>query len=232
MSNPTPNLTIKQWQPDDRPREKLKNKGAESLSVAELFAIVIGSGSRGESAVSLMKRILHGQKNGLSDLHKIPLEALIKFKGVGLVKALKIKAVFEISKRLQSQPFQEKKQFNSSADVFQSLQALLGNLKHEEFWILYLNQFNRLLAKKCLSKGGITQTVVDVRMAIKNALEIGATGMILAHNHPSGNLNPSRQDKEITQKFIEAANTFDIIILDHLIVSEKRYFSFKDENLV
>ena len=149
-----------------------------------------------------------------------------------MVKALIIKAVFEISKRLQSQPFQEKKQFNSSADVFQSLQALLGNLQHEEFWILYLNQSNRLLAKKCLSKGGITQTVVDVRLAIKNALEIGATGMILAHNHPSGNLNPSRQDKEITQKFIEVANTFDIIILDHLIVSEKRYFSFKDENLV
>ena len=108
----------------------------------------------------------------------------------------------------------------------------MGNLQHEEFWILYLNQSNRLLAKKCLSKGGITQTVVDVRLAIKNALEIGATGMILAHNHPSGNLNPSQQDKEITQKFIEATNTFDIIILDHLIVSEKRYFSFKDENLV
>ncbi|MEK9603139.1 MAG: DNA repair protein RadC [Flavobacteriaceae bacterium] len=232
MSNSSSNLTIKQWNPDDRPREKLKEKGAQALSVSELLAIIIGSGSPGESAVELMKRVLHQQKNGLTDLQNISLQNLMKFKGVGMVKAIKIKATIEISKRMQNHPSQSKKQFTSSALVFRFLSPYLSLLDHEEFWILYLNQSNSLLEKKCLSKGGINQTVVDVRLALKHAIELGATSMILAHNHPSGNLKPSSQDKEITQKFIKAAATFDILILDHLIVSEKRYFSFKDENLI
>ena len=232
MPNLPQKLTIKQWNPDDRPREKLKEKGPESLSVAELLAIIIGSGRPGESAVALMKRVLHHQKNGLMDLQYVSLQNLTKYKGVGMVKAIKIKAVLEISKRLQTLPFDQKKQLTSSALVFRILTPFLSLLDHEEFWILYLNQSNRLLEKKCLSKGGISQTVVDIRLALKYAIELGATSMILAHNHPSGNLSPSNQDIEITQKFIKAAHTFDIIILDHLIVSEKRYFSFKDENLI
>jgi len=232
MSDAAPKLTIKQWDLDDRPREKLKEKGAHVLSVAELFAIIIGSGSEGESAVDLMKRILHPHKNGLKDLQKISLEALTQFKGVGPAKAVKIKAVLEIAVRLQNQPYLPKKQFTSSALVYGFLSPLLSPLEHEEFWILYLNQSNRLLKKKCLSKGGISQTVVDVRLALKVALELEATPMILAHNHPSGNLTPSKQDLEITQKITKAAATFDILILDHLIVSEKRYFSFKDENII
>lgn len=228
MSDLPPNLTIKQWDPDDRPREKLKEKGSKALSVAELLAIIIGSGSRGESAVELMKRILHHQKNRLMDLQNISLQSLMQFKGVGLAKAIKIKAVLELSSRLQILPYAEKKQFTSSALVFQYLTPFL----YEEFWILYLNQSNRLLEKKCLIKGGINQTVVDIRLALKSAIELGATAMILAHNHPSGNLKPSPQDHNITQKFIKAASTFDILILDHLIVSEKRYFSFKDEKLI
>ena len=179
-----------------------------------------------------MKRVLHHQKNGLMDLQHVSLQNLTKYKGVGMVKAIKIKAVLEISKRLQTLPFDQKKQLTSSALVFRILTPFLSLLDHEEFWILYLNQSNRLLEKKCLSKGGISQTVVDIRLALKYAIELGATSMILAHNHPSGNLSPSNQDIEITQKFIKAAHTFDIIILDHLIVSEKRYFSFKDENLI
>jgi DNA repair protein RadC len=232
MSNVSQKLTIKQWHPDDRPREKLKEKGSESLSVAELLAIIIGSGSPGESAVGLMKRVLHHQKNGLMDLQHISLQNLTKFKGVGMVKAIKIKAVLEISKRLQLLPYEQKKELTSSALVFKILMPFLCPLDHEEFWILYLNQSHRLLEKKCLSKGGINQTVVDIRLGLKYAIELGATSLILAHNHPSGNLTPSGQDIKITQKFIKAAHTFDIIILDHLIVSEKRYFSFKDENLI
>lgn len=232
MSDLPPNLTIKQWDPDDRPREKFKNKWPNALSVAELLAIVIGSGSRGESAVELMKRILHHQKNGLMDLQNIPLQGLMQFKGVGLGKAIKIKAVLELSTRLQTLPYAEKKQFTSSALVFQYLTPFLSTLPHEEFWILYLNQSNRLLEKKCLIKGGINQTVVDIRLALKKALELWATALILAHNHPSGNLTPSLQDRNITQKFIKAAATFDILILDHIIVSEKRYISFKDEKLI
>lgn len=166
------------------------------------------------------------------DLKNISLQSLMQFKGVGLAKAIKIKAVLELSSRLQILPYAEKKQFTSSALVFQYLTPFLSPLGHEEFWILYLNQSNRLLEKKCLSKGGINQTVVDIRLALKSAIELGATAMILAHNHPSGNLKPSPQDHNITQKFIKAASTFDILILDHLIVSEKRYFSFKDEKLI
>jgi DNA repair protein RadC len=232
MSDLPPNLTIKQWDPDDRPREKLKEKGAQALSVSELFAIVIGSGRRGESAVELMKCILHQQKNGLTDLQNISLRNLTKFKGVGMVKAIKIKATLEIAKRLQLLRLPNKKQLTSSRLVFEFLSPFLSLLDQEEFWVLYLNQSNRLLDKKRLSKGGINQTVVDIRLALKPAIELGATSMILAHNHPSGNLIPSPQDKEITQKLIKAASTFDILILDHLIVSEKRYFSFKDENLI
>lgn len=156
MPNLPQKLTIKQWNPHDRPREKLKEKGPESLSVAELLAIIIGSGRPGENAVALMKRVLHHQKNGLMDLQYVSLQNLTKYKGVGMVKAIKIKAVLEISKRLQTLPFDQKKQLTSSALVFRILTPFLSLLDHEEFWILYLNQSNRLLEKKCLSKGGIS----------------------------------------------------------------------------
>ena len=147
MSYLPPNLTIKQWDPDDQPREKLKEKGSEALYVAELLAIVIGSGSPGESAVDLMKRVLHHQKNGLMDLQGISLQSLMQFKGLGSAKAIKIKAVLELSSRLQQLPYAEKKRFTTSSLVFQYLSPFLSPLRHEEFWILYLNQSNRLLEK-------------------------------------------------------------------------------------
>ena len=154
------------------------------------------------------------------------------YKGIGQAKAVKIKAALELSKRLVETPSKELVQFTSSVKVFNIMFPILAHLPHEEFWILYLNRSNGLVDKSYVSKGGISQTVVDVRLVMKKALELGATGMILVHNHPSGNLQPSKQDKNITRKLINAAATFDILVLDHLIISEKGYYSFKDESII
>lgn len=232
MAKYTPNFTIKQWEAADRPREKLIQKGSDYLSNAELLAILIGSGNRGESAVRLMQRMMSQYGNSLSELQKSSINKIMDYKGIGQAKAVKIKAALELSKRLVETPSKELVQFTSSVKVFNIMFPILAHLPHEEFWILYLNRSNGLVDKSCLSKGGISQTVVDVRLVMKKALELGATGMILVHNHPSGNLQPSKQDKNITRKLINAAATFDILVLDHLIISEKGYYSFKDESII
>ena len=225
-------FTIKDWDVSDRPREKLKSQGASYLSNAELFAVLIGSGSSSESAVGLMKRILLSINNDLQKFDQLPIERLVEFKGIGEVKAIKLKAVVELSKRFQKQQPDKTTVLNSSKIVYESIYMDLDTLPHEEFWILYLNQSNRLLEKYRLSKGGITQTTVDLRLAFKRAFEVGATGLILAHNHPSGGLTPSSSDEQITRKFKLAAASVDLRILDHLIVSKKGYFSFTDEGLL
>jgi len=225
-------FTIKDWDVSDRPREKLKSQGASYLSNAELFAVLIGSGSSSESAVGLMKRILLSINNDLQKFDQLPIERLVEFKGIGEVKAIKLKAVVELSKRFQKQQPDKTTVLNSSKIVYESIYKDLDTLPHEEFWILYLNQSNRLLEKYRLSKGGITQTTVDLRLAFKRAFEVGATGLILAHNHPSGGLTPSSSDEQITRKFKLAAASVDLRILDHLIVSKKGYFSFADEGLL
>ncbi|MDC3218056.1 DNA repair protein RadC [Flavobacteriaceae bacterium] len=225
-------FTIKDWDVSDRPREKLKSQGASYLSNAELFAVLIGSGSSSESAVGLMKRILLSINNDLQKFEQLPIERLVEFKGIGEVKAIKLKAVVELSKRFQKQQPDKTTVLNSSKIVYESIYMDLDTLPHEEFWILYLNQSNRLLEKYRLSKGGITQTTVDLRLAFKRAFEVGATGLILAHNHPSGGLTPSSSDEQITRKFKLAAASVDLRILDHLIVSKKGYFSFADEGLL
>ena len=225
-------FTIKDWDVSDRPREKLKSQGASYLSNAELFAVLIGSGSSSESAVGLMKRILLSINNDLQKFDQLPIERLLEFKGIGEVKAIKLKAVVELSKRFQKQQPDKTTVLNSSKIVYESIYMDLDTLPHEEFWILYLNQSNRLLEKYRLSKGGITQTTVDLRLAFKRAFEVGATGLILAHNHPSGGLTPSSSDEQITRKFKLAAASVDLRILDHLIVSKKGYFSFADEGLL
>ena len=225
-------FTIKYWDVSDRPREKLKSQGASYLSNAELFAVLIGSGSSSESAVGLMKRILLSINNDLQKFDQLPIERLVEFKGIGEVKAIKLKAVVELSKRFQKQQPDKTTVLNSSKIVYESIYMDLDTLPHEEFWILYLNQSNRLLEKYRLSKGGITQTTVDLRLAFKRAFEVGATGLILAHNHPSGGLTPSSSDEQITRKFKLAAASVDLRILDHLIVSKKGYFSFADEGLL
>ncbi|MDC3215675.1 DNA repair protein RadC [Flavobacteriaceae bacterium] len=225
-------FTIKDWDVSDRPREKLKSQGASYLSNAELFAVLIGSGSSSESAVGLMKRILLSINNDLQKFDQLPIERLVEFKGIGEVKAIKLKAVVELSKRFQKQQPDKTTVLNSSKIVYESIYMDLDTLPHEEFWILYLNQSNRLLEKYRLSKGGITQTTVDLRLAFKRAFEVGATGLILAHNHPSGGLTPSSSDEQITRKFKLAAASVDLRILDHIIVSKKGYFSFADEGLL
>lgn len=203
-------FTIKDWDVSDRPREKLKSQGASYLSNAELFAVLIGSGSSSESAVGLMKRILLSINNDLQKFDQLPIERLVEFKGIGEVKAIKLKAVVELSKRFQKQQPDKTTVLNSSKIVYESIYMDLDTLPHEEFWILYLNQSNRLLEKYRLSKGGITQTTVDLRLAFKRAFEVGATGLILAHNHPSGGLTPSSSDEQITRKFKLAAASVDI----------------------
>tara|TARA_R110002049_G_scaffold993_3_gene7173 strand:+ start:51589 stop:52287 length:699 start_codon:yes stop_codon:yes gene_type:complete len=232
MQEKQPSFSIKNWSNDDQPREKLRDKGRSALSDAELVAILIGSGNRNESAVALCKRILASVNNNLSDLGKLSIKQLMAFKGIGEAKAISIAAALELGRRRRGEEALEKKTITSSASVFELMQPIIGELEHEEFWIVYLNNSNKVIQKMQLSKGGITGTLVDVRLVLKNALEVGATGLILAHNHPSGTLKPSEADKQITNKLQLGAQSLDIKVLDHLIVTEKAYFSFADENLL
>lgn len=232
MAEAPENFSIKNWSLDDRPREKLLQKGRGSLSNAELMAILIGSGSRSESAVSLSKRILLSVENNLSELGKLEISQLTKFKGIGEAKAITIAAALEIGRRHRSENALVRKKITGSNAVFEILQPVVGELPHEEFWILYLNNSNKVIQMYQLSKGGITGTLVDVRLVLRKALEIGAVALIIAHNHPSGTLKPSQSDKNITQKLKTAASSLDIKLLDHLIITEKAYLSFADEGLL
>ncbi len=225
-------FTIKNWALDDRPREKLLQKGKLSLTDAELIAILIGSGSREESAVELSKKILFNNQNSLNVLGKLSVGQLTQFKGIGEAKAISIIAAMELGRRRRSEDAIEYVNVSSSNSVFEVLHPILGELPHEEFWILYLNNSNKIIEKFQISKGGITGTLVDVRITLRKALELGAVSLILAHNHPSGNLTPSEADKQLTKKLKTAAESMDIKILDHLIVTEKSYFSFADEGLM
>lgn len=225
-------FTIKNWATDDRPREKLLQKGRLSLTDAELIAILIGSGNRDESAVELSKKILSKNLNNLNILGKQSVSQLMQFKGIGEAKAISIIAAMELGRRRRSEEALENVKVTSSNSVFEVLQPILGDLAHEEFWILYLNNANKIIEQFQISKGGITGTLVDVRITLRKALELGAVSLILAHNHPSGNLNPSDADKQLTLKLKTAAESIDIKILDHLIVTEKSYFSFADEGLM
>jgi len=225
-------LSIKKWNEDDRPREKLLHKGRTALSDAELIAILIASGSRNESAVSLSKRILASVDNNLKELGILSIKDLMKFKGIGEAKAITITAALELGRRRRAGEALEKKKISSSKSVFELMQPLIGELPHEEFWIVYLNNSNKVLQTSQLSKGGITGTLVDVRLAFKNALQLGAVAIVLAHNHPSGTLKPSQADIALTKKIQTAGESLDIKVLDHLIITEKSYFSFADENLM
>lgn len=224
--------SIKNWAEDDRPREKLLLKGHQVLSDSELLAIIMGSGSRNESAVELAKRILGSVGNNWNELARLTVDDLKKFKGIGEAKAISIITAMEIGRRRAHQGILEKPKFNSSRDVFQLMQGLIGDSAVEEFWVLYLNQANFVIFKEQISKGGINQTTVDVRLIMKTALSHRSTGIILAHNHPSGNLNPSNADYRLTQKIKEAGNLLDIEVIDHLIITQKAYFSFADEGKI
>ena len=232
MSEKPPSFSIKNWSQDDQPREKLRDKGKGALSDAELVAILIGSGSRDESAVSLCKRILASVDNNLSELGKLSIKQLMEFKGIGEAKAITIAAAMELGRRRRGEEALKKQKIVSSRSVFELMQPIIGELQHEEFWIIYLNNSNKVIQKQQLSKGGITGTLVDVRLVMKTALDLVATGLILVHNHPSGTLKPSEADKQLTQKLKQAAKSLDIKVLDHLIITEKAYFSFADETIL
>ena len=232
MSNEGKHFSIKNWSEDDQPREKLLYKGKNALSDAELVAILIGSGSRNESAVDLCKRILQQNNNQLHQLQKQSIQQLMQFKGIGEAKAITIVAALELAKRLQLSETKELTKIGSSADVCKLMQPIIGDLPHEEFWVLLLNNSNKVIYKMQLSKGGLTQTVVDIRMLFKTALEHLATALILVHNHPSGQLVASGADKEITQKIKLAGNSLDIKLLDHLIITQNGYLSFADEDIL
>jgi DNA repair protein RadC len=221
---------ITNWSEDDRPREKLMLKGKSVLSDAELIAILIGSGSRNESAVDLSKRILASADN-LNTLGKMSISQLMNFKGIGEAKAIAIIAALELGRRRRAEDAVELIKITSSKLVFEIMQPIIGELTHEEFWVLFLNNSNKVISKSQLSKGGITGTIVDVRLVFKLALENGATGLILCHNHPSGNLNPSDADKKITKQIRLAGDSLDVKVLDHLIITETKYYSFVDEGI-
>lgn len=226
------NFPITNWSEDDRPREKLMLKGKAALSDAELIAILIGSGSRNESAVDLSKRILNSVENNLNALGKLSISQLIQFKGIGEAKAISIVAAAELGRRRRVEEALELIKITSSKSIFELMQPLIGELSHEEFWVVYLNNANKVLYKSQLSKGGITGTLVDVRLVFKTALEIGAVSIILSHNHPSGTLTPSEADKQITNKLKKAGESLDIKVLDHIIITENAYFSFVDEGVL
>ncbi len=232
MQKKTSSFSIKNWSDDDKPREKLAQKGKAVLSDAELIAILIGSGSREESAVELSKKILASVNNNLNELGKLSIQKLMQFKGIGEAKAVSIVAALEIGRRRRGENAQKITKITSSKSVFELLQPLMGELPHEEFWIVYLNNSNKVLHCSQQSKGSITGTLIDVRLIMKEALETGAVAMILAHNHPSGTLKPSEADKEVTQKIKKGAAGLDIKVLDHVIITQTDYFSFADENII
>ena len=224
--------TITQWAAEDRPREKMLSKGIMALSDAELLAILIGSGSIGESAVGLSQRILSSVENNLHDLGKRNIHDLQKFKGVGQAKAVTIAAALELGRRRQLSDLRFRPKISSSRDAFNAIAAILSDLVHEEFWLLLLNRANEVFARERLSIGGISGTVVDIKLVLKTALDARASGFIAIHNHPSGNLEPSRADIELTEKLKQGGRILDLPMLDHLIVSERGYFSFADEGML
>jgi DNA repair protein RadC len=225
-------LTIRNWSPQDRPREKLLLKGKLALSDAELLAILMGSGTVNQSAVDLAKNVLLVNSNDLHELAKRSVKELMKVKGIGEAKALTIVAALELGRRRKILDYEEKVGISSSTTAFDLIKAELMDLPHEEFWVLLLNRANKLIRKKRISEGGVSGTVADPKIIFKLALEELASGIIVIHNHPSGNLTASQSDIDLTRKLKEAGKFLEIQLLDHLIVAGQKYFSFADEGML
>ena len=226
------NLTIKTWAEEDRPREKLALKGKNSLSDAELIAILIGSGNKKDSAVELSKKILASINNDLNKLGKLTIKDLTQFNGIGEAKAISIIAALELGRRRKDTEVEKRPVIASSKDAYNVIAAVLSDLPHEEFWVIYLNRKNEVLKKEIISKGGVTGTIADSKIIFKSAIEQLASAIVLCHNHPSGSLKPSPADISLTKKIKETGTLLDTPVLDHLIIGEKAYFSFADENLM
>lgn len=229
MNGNSENISIKNWNQKDRPREKLLESGIHSLSEAELIAILIGSGNRNESAVGLSKRILNDAQNNLNLLGKYSVNELMKFKGIGEAKAISIVAALELGKRRMKEDIIEKKQIQSSSDAAKIFMSFLQDLPHEEFWIMLLNRANKIIEYKRMSIGGVAGTVSDIKLILKAAIEKLASGIIICHNHPSGNKKPGDTDNNLTKKLQEACNIVDIKLLDHIIIADNNYYSYADE---
>lgn len=226
------NLSIKDWAEDDRPREKLLRKGIQSLSDAELIAILIGSGSREMSAVELSRYILQKNNNDLNIIAKKNIQELTQFKGIGEAKAITILSALELGKRRDAFKVEVQKQITSSNDIFKLMSPVFRDLPHEEFWVLYLNRSHKIIEKIKISQGGLSATVVDTRLILKKAIENLASAIILSHNHPSGQLKPSHQDKHLTEELKQACSYLNITVLDHVIIADNQYYSFTDEGIL
>jgi DNA repair protein RadC len=225
-------ISIKAWAEEDRPREKLNAQGRRALSDAELIAILIGSGNRDESAVELSKRILHHYGNDLNKLGKVSVNELSRFKGIGEAKAISIIAALEIGRRRSDTETKVADVITGSNSAWQILRRHLVDLNHEEFWILLLSRNNKVIGKELISKGGLSGTVADPKIIFSIALQHQASSIILAHNHPSGNLKPSQQDIDLTKKLYQAGKILDINVFDHLIITDDGFLSFADEGLL
>lgn len=225
-------LTINQWAEEDRPREKMMQKGAEALSDAELLAILIGSGNTDESAVALMQRVLSATGNDLNQLGKWEVRDFSRFKGFGPAKSITIMAALELGKRRSLQERPERAVIRSSQDIYDLLHPLLCDLAQEEFWVLLMNQAARVIDKVRISRGGIDQTTADVRSILREALLQRATQIALIHNHPSGNPRPSTEDRRLTELVNKAAQTMNIRLTDHVIITDGKYYSFSDEGML
>ncbi len=226
------NVGIKLWAVEDRPREKLVAKGSAALTEAELIAILLRSGTSRSTAVQVALNLLSKVNNDLRELGKLTVKELTENKGIGPAKAVTIIAALELGRRRQLSDIKEKKKITSSHDVYDWMSPRVADLKHEEFWVLYLDRANKIINTFQLSKGGISATVADPRLIFQQALGLGACSIILSHNHPSGQLKPSDPDKQLTHKIKDAGNLMDIKLLDHIIVTESGYFSFADEGLI
>jgi DNA repair protein RadC len=223
---------IKTWAVEDRPREKLISRGISSLTDSELIAILISSGNSNESAVELSRRIMNSIHNNLHELGKLNCNELKRFKGIGDAKALTLIAALELGRRRNQSEALDKEQIRGSKDAANYIRPEIGDLSHEEFWVIFLNRQNKVIDKQKLSQGGMTGTVIDVRLVLKSALEKHATSLIFCHNHPSGNLDPSDADKKITRQLKDAASLMEIPVIDHLIITQAGFFSFADEGML
>ncbi len=225
-------LNLKSWAEDDRPREKLLQHGISALSDAELIAILIGIGNRELTAVELARKILAEQNYEINRLAKLSIAELMQTKGIGQAKAISIAAAFELGKRRESEQIKTEAKIRSSQDIYNLMATELRDLPVEAFWVVMLNRANRIIDTHKVSQGGISATVVDLRLVMQKAIEKLASGLVLVHNHPSGNLEPSEADKQLTQRIHQAAKIFDINVLDHIIIADHRYYSFADEGIL
>ena len=225
-------LVVREWAEADRPREKLLERGRRALSDAELLAILIGSGSPGETSVELCRRILNDSKNNLSHLSRKDVSQLCQYKGIGEAKAISIIAALELGRRRKEEGEQDNPVLNSSKRAYDYFRPYLQDLSHEEFWVIYLNTACKVVHEQLIGSGGNDFTPVDVRIILRHALQANSNSIILVHNHPSGTLYPSKADKELTNKVNEAARIMDIRVNDHLIFTDSSYYSFRDEGLL